>query len=99
LYICGVNGLNKRSTKRKIMKAIEFNICKIDSQQGTQYVLRLFGVTCWASNHHPEYGWFRVFGRGFNWKHEKRGLLFSERNGYSKYWKVGKWIVRYLPCR
>jgi hypothetical protein len=79
------------------MKAIEFNKCKIDSQNGTQYVLRLFGVTCFVYSRHPKYGWFRFFGIGLNWEHEKRGLLFSERNGYSKYFKIGKWIVRYLP--
>ena len=81
------------------MKSIYFNKCKVDNQQGTQYVLRLLGVTCLASNNHPEYGWFRIFGRGLNWRNEKRGLLFSEQNGHSKYWKVGKWVVRYLPCK
>jgi hypothetical protein len=85
--------------KSKNMKPIYFNKCEIDSQQGTQYVLRLFGLTCWISNHHPEYGWFRFFGRGLNWKHKKRGLSFSEQNGHSKYWKFGKWIVRYLSYR
>lgn len=74
------------------MKAIDFNKFKIDEEN--QYVLRFFGVVCWVSTHHSEYGWFRFFGRGLNWEHGKRGLLFSERNGYSKYCKFGKWIVR-----
>lgn len=78
------------------MKLLYFNKCKIDNQQGTQYVLRLFDVTCWVSNHYPEYGWFRLFGRGFNWKHEKEGY-YLKQNDSSKYWKIGKWIVRYLP--
>jgi len=42
-------------------------------------------------------GWFRLFGRGLKWKHENLGLLFSERNGYKKYLKIGKWIIGYLP--
>jgi hypothetical protein len=42
--------------------------------------------------------WFRLFGIGFSirditvWK-----MLFSERNGYTKYIKIGKWLVTYLP--
>ena len=42
-------------------------------------------------------GWFRVFGRGLRWKHEKVGLTFSERERYRKYFKIGKWIFGYLP--
>lgn len=44
-----------------------------------QYVLRLFGVSCWASVHAKHIGWFRLFGVGFMWKNVKwKGLLFSE---------------------
>jgi len=47
--------------------------------------------------HFKDTGWFRLFGRGLKWKHESLGLLFSERNGYTKYLKIGKWIIGYLP--
>jgi len=66
---------------------------------GTQYSLRLFGYTFWISNHLSNSGWFRLFGRGLMWKHEDIGLLFSERNGYTKYIKIGKWIISCLPNR
>jgi hypothetical protein len=69
------------------------------SDDSTQYVLRLFGVTCWASIHSKKCSWFRIFGRGLMWKHIDNGLRFSERNGYKKYLRIGKWIVEYLPCR
>ncbi len=42
-------------------------------------------------------GWFRIFGIGIKWKHEKLGLLFSERIGKRKYVKIGSWIFGYLP--
>ena len=42
-------------------------------------------------------GWFRIFGIGIKWKHEKLGLLFSERIGKRKYIKIGSWIFGYLP--
>ena len=41
-------------------------------------------------------GWIGVFGKGFNWKHKDCGLTFSQRNGYSKYLKLGNYIVSYL---
>ena len=41
--------------------------------------------------------WFRIFGYGLHIKDTKRHqLMFSERNGLTKYWKVGVWIVRVL---
>ena len=38
--------------------------------------------------------WFRVFGRGISCRNGNVwGLRFSERNGYSKYMRIGKWII------
>ena len=68
-------------------------------EDSTQLVLCLFGVTCWVSLHSKQTSWFRLFGRGLMWKHQDKGLRFSERYGYTKYLKLGKWIVEYLPCR
>lgn len=46
-------------------------------------------------------GWFRVFGYGFAWKDtRKHRLLFSERNGYARCWRLGPWLVTWLtPMR
>ena len=70
---------------------------RLKINDGIQYKLVLFGVTIWVSNHFKYFGWFRFFGKGFKWKHENQGLLFSERNKITKYIKIGKWIIRYLP--
>ena len=58
------------------------------------YILK---VPVWMSVRSKTYGWFRLFGRGIKWKHESEGLIFSEREGYRKYLKIGKWIFGYLP--
>ncbi len=68
------------------------------SDDSTQYVLRLFGVSCWASLHSPKTGWFRIFGRGFMCKHKDEALRFSQRYGYNKYYNVGNWNIEYLSC-
>ena len=39
-------------------------------------------------------GWFRLFGRGLHWN--RRKPLFSERNGYTKFVKIGTWRLRWL---
>ena len=64
---------------------------------GEKYILGLFCYNIWTSVHGSKWGWFRIFGYGLKWKHESRGLLFSERNGYKKYIKIGKWYIGYLP--
>ena len=67
------------------------------NEYSNQYVLRLFGVIFWASAHSPKDGWFRIFGRGFMWKHNNEGLRLSQRYGHKKYYKVGNWNIEYLP--
>ena len=38
-------------------------------------------------------GWLQVFNWGFSWKNVKvHPLYFSERNGYTKYVKLGNWV-------
>jgi len=76
---------------------IDSEIRRLEMEQEKHLLFRFLGVTVWASTYHPEYGWFRIFGRGLTWKHENRGLVFSERNGYKKYIKLGRWIIGYLP--
>lgn len=58
-----------------------------------QYVILKYIIICKYNNG----GWIRIFGRGIKWKHEKLGLLFSERIGKHKYIKIGRWIFGYLP--
>ena len=41
--------------------------------------------------------WFRVFGYGVSIRNTKSfRLLFSERNGLVKYFKVGNWVIIFL---
>jgi len=96
-YIKRIQPPNPAGMKIFDVNWIDSEIRKLEMQKENHLIFRLFGVTVWASTYHPEYGWFRIFGRGLTWKHENRGLLFSERNGYKKYIKLGKWIIRYLP--
>lgn len=38
--------------------------------------------------------WFRVFGVGFSGKETTKNFLtFSERYGYTKYIRIGNWII------
>ena len=41
--------------------------------------------------------WFRVYGVGLSIQdREKHPALFSERNGYTKVLRIGKWAIRML---
>ena len=60
-----------------------------------QYVILKNIIICKYSNG----GWFRIFGIGIKWKHEKLGLIFSERIGKRKYIKTGKWVFGYLSFK
>ena len=62
----------------------------------TQYTLKILRVRVLIINLAKKWGWFRLFGRGVKWKHEEQGLMFSERNGYTKYLKIGKWVIAIL---
>lgn len=37
--------------------------------------------------------WLRIFGFGFC---IKKGFSFSQRNGYSKFIKIGEWALTFL---
>ena len=42
-------------------------------------------------------GWFRLFGYGLAWKDKTiYGLLFSQRNKFTKGLSVGKWYIHIL---
>ena len=41
--------------------------------------------------------WFRVFGYGLSYVNLTNGKLsFSERNGFSRYIKIGRWSFRWI---
>jgi len=41
--------------------------------------------------------WFRIFGYGLSFQNrEKYPALFSERNGYVKVLRIGRWSIRVL---
>jgi hypothetical protein len=59
---------------------------------------KVFKISILAFSYYNHAGWFRFFGFGLHWKDStKHDLSFSERNGYRRYVKIGKWIVGYLP--
>lgn len=42
-------------------------------------------------------GWIRAFGYGFGWKNLRRlPLSFSERNGYTPHFEIGRWSFSWL---
>lgn len=42
--------------------------------------------------------WFRICGIGLSFRNINRWpLLFSERNGYTKYFRIGNIVIKYLP--
>ena len=42
--------------------------------------------------------WIRLFGYGIGIKDvNKYPLTFSQRNGHSKYIRLGKWVIYVLP--
>ena len=59
------------------------------------YVILKYVVICKYAKNNA--GWIRIFGIGIKWKHEKIGLIFSERIGKRKYIKIGSWVFGYLP--
>lgn len=43
-------------------------------------------------------GWVRLFGKfwGIHWKHKDNGLLFSERYGYTKLFRIGNYNFKFF---
>ncbi len=61
------------------------------------YTFKVFGYMIFILSFNNTIGWFRLFGAGIHWKNiEKRSLLSSERNGYTKTLTIGKWRIRFL---
>jgi len=50
-----------------------------------------------AFYHKDRFGWIRIFGRGIHWKDTSIHVtLFSERYGYTKILRIGKFIFSKL---
>ena len=55
--------------------------------------ITLFGVRIFYLYRNKDMGWFRLFGVGLSWDTK---LKFSQRYGYKKYLKVGKYVIEYI---
>lgn len=55
--------------------------------------ITLFGVRIFYLYRNKDMGWFRLFGVGLSWNTK---LKFSQRYGYKKYIKVGKYVIEYI---
>lgn len=59
-----------------------------------QFQIKVFRLPVMAFYYRYGFGWVRLFKGGVKWKDTRRhNLLFSERQGISKYVKIGKWWV------
>lgn len=72
-----------------------FRFYNFGDKKSIHHSLRLFGYSVWAFYRIKGFGWFRLFGLGLMWKDTSTfKSSFSERNGYVKGLKVGKWEIR-----
>ena len=56
--------------------------------------LRLFGYDLLFMHYYNGLMWLCIFKEGFVIRDvNKHRLIFSEREGYKKYIKIGKWII------
>ncbi len=54
--------------------------------------LRILSERFIFASWHPKGGWINILGYCTTWKHKSFGLLFSERQGITKYRIIGNWI-------
>lgn len=60
----------------------------------TRIILPGTQIVSWYKS--PGYFWIRFFGYGIHMKHISQGLLFSERMGLRRSFKIGSWRFRFL---
>ena len=64
-----------------------------------QTTLRLFGVIFWTYLRAKNSGWFRVFGIGITWTHNRVNPMFSDIVDKRKKITIGNYRYGYLkPC-
>jgi hypothetical protein len=64
----------------------------------TQYLVKFFKYNFFILSLGKNYGWIRIFGRGFAWKHIEKGLSFSERMGCCKVYRIRNYYFTKLRC-
>lgn len=58
---------------------------------------KLFKKTFFYFYQEEGFGWFRLFGYGIHWKDTaKHGFLFSERYGFTKHIRIGRFLIKWL---
>ena len=62
----------------------------------TQFLVKFFKYNFFILSLGYKYGWIRIFGYGFSWKHVDKGLTFSEREGYTKVYRIRNYYFKRL---
>lgn len=62
---------------------------------GKEFNIKVFNYYLFSLYSNNGFKWFRLFGKGLVFKDiNKHNLLFSERYGYKKYFKINKWLIK-----
>ena len=68
-----------------------------DHKNTKTYSVKVGRVNVFGWSYHNRFGWFKIFGKGIKWKDTSiHRLMFSERNGYKKGLKIGRWYISLL---
>jgi hypothetical protein len=56
--------------------------------------MKLYKIYSLSNSKERGLGWMRLFGLIITWRDLKKNkLTFSQRYGYKKYIKIGKWVI------
>lgn len=79
--------------KPRLLKIYNFN-----TEDSIHHSVYVYGKSLWAFYYKKHFGWLQFFGKGFAWKNTRiHQLSFSQRNRYSKIYKIGRWCFYALP--
>jgi hypothetical protein len=77
-----------------VAKSKMFQLKKWSFEDIAHYSFIVRGKNIFSLFYKKDNGWFRIFGKGLEWKNsEKCFMFFSERNGYKKGISIGKWRI------
>ena len=86
-----------RSAKREEGDLEKYKSEMIVQKPRTAY-LSIRGINIFEFYSEEGLWWFRVFGVGLHFKDTStRTMYFSERNGYWKSVRLGRWFIKFLP--
>ena len=54
----------------------------------------VFNYSVYGVIRNKKSGLFSIFSNGIAWRHNSIDLTFSERYGYTKYYKIGCWNIK-----